>query len=101
MTNLLKALYQGELSPQTENFNRNPAYGKAAQVVAEREQKLFSYLLALPESGESAQLLQEMTDAQIELDYLGGLVSFVQGFRLGAGLQLEVLFQTDMEDALT
>jgi len=83
-TNILQALYYGEIAPYEKNFSRNPEFVKCVNAVADCEAKLIACLNA-----EQRELLAQLTDAEDDLSEFSELAHFVEGFRLGSAFMLD------------
>jgi hypothetical protein len=86
MDELLKKLYQGELRPSEKRNAHSPALAQAMLEVCRMEDGLMEDL-----EGEYKEKLQALIDAYGEMEAMEAEESFVDGFRLGARLTMEVL----------
>ena len=82
---ILQDLFYGNIDPNTGNFNRDSAYGKAMQAIAENQERL---LVLLNDMGKD--LLIDFCNAQSKLNSITAEENFIQGFKLGALIMMEL-----------
>jgi len=82
---ILQDLFYGNIAPNAGRLERNSQYAKAMQVIADSEEKL----LALLKDAER-NLFIDFSDAQSTLNGITVEEKFIQGFKLGALIMIEV-----------
>ena len=85
MKSILEELYHGNINPCTSGFDRNSDYGRALKKAYESEEKLLKLL-----DEPSKLILNDFTNAQIDVTALAAAEKFARGFKLGALLMIEV-----------
>lgn len=90
MQSTLKELFYGNINPNAKQFVRNSEYDKALTIVSNCEEKLNALL-----SGKELELFEKLMKAQGESSFLNGQEYFIDGFRLGAKIALEIMDQND------
>lgn len=83
---ILEDFANGNINPNERGFKRNTEYGRAVKAVSDSEDKL---LVTLNE-GEK-KLYEDYFKAQMDLESLSLTGRFIEGYRLGALMMLEVL----------
>ena len=92
MRQILESLYYGNIAPNAKTFSKNSSYAKAMG----RLDKSDAYLQSiLGEEGKA--MLKAFEDAQSEVNDIGIVEAFVDGFRLGAKIMLAALSEEDGE----
>jgi hypothetical protein len=82
---ILQDLFYGNIAPHAGRFDSHSEYGKAMQVIADNEAKL---LILLKDTEKN--LFVGFRDAQSELNAITAEEKFIQGFRLGALMMLDI-----------
>lgn len=90
MRRMLEELYFGNLNPNDRSYIRDSGYGKAVRKISENEEKLTELL-----EGKEKKLLLDLVNAQGLVDGTTAVESFIQGFRLGARIAIEVMSDVD------
>lgn len=88
---ILSELYHGNLNPVAKSVVQDSEYQKAMQKISDLEEKLMKQL-----DDEQLNLLQEYFSEQMKLNTISGEERFIDGFRLGAKMILEI-FEKDGE----
>ena len=86
MSQILKDLYYGNISPCEKSFDRNSEYGKELKTVSETEEKLLSLL-----NDAEKELLQTFSDAHGNMSRIAISDGFVDGFCLGKQIAIDVM----------
>ncbi|MGG6309309.1 DUF6809 family protein [Paenibacillus macerans] len=86
MPTLLESLYYGHLLPEEQVVPKDPQYRQLSRELSEA-------MLAWKEklSDEDFTELEELIDLQQKIQGMEMTAAFTRGFRLGAGLMIEVL----------
>ena len=90
MRRMLEEFYYGNLNPNEHSFIKDSAYGRAVQTISENEAKLTELL-----EGKEKELLLDLMNAQSLVDSTMAVESFIQGFRLGARIAIEIMNEED------
>lgn len=90
MRRMLEELYFGNLNPNDRSYIRGSTYGKAVQTMSQNEDKLTELL-----EGKEKNLLLDLVNAQGLVDGTTAVESFIQGFRLGARIAIEIMSDED------
>ena len=92
MRQILESLYYGNIAPNAKTFSKNSSYAKAMGRLDKSDAYLHSVL------GEEVKaMLKAFEDAQSEVNDIGIVEAFVDGFRLGAKIMLAALSEEDGE----
>jgi hypothetical protein len=83
---ILQELFYGNINPNDGGFNSNSEYGKAMRMIADNEEKL----LALLKDTEK-NLFVGFRDAQFMLNGITVEEKFIQGFKIGMLVMIEVM----------
>lgn len=87
---ILEELWYGNVAPSERSVDKDGPMGNLVRLIVRNEEALAPLL------SESAQeVLEKLMDNQSELHSLSECEVFVQGFRLGARIMLEVLDGSD------
>ncbi|MDD2294446.1 MAG: hypothetical protein PHC36_00065 [Eubacteriales bacterium] len=86
MRRMLEELYYGNISPNNKQFIRDTQFDKAMLVLSENEAKLTGLL-----EGQEKKLFLDLVNAQSEVNGVTAVESFIEGFRLGARIAIEVM----------
>lgn len=89
MSNVLEELYFGNINPNEKQFVQNSDYDKAIQIIAANEDRLTESL-----AGKEKSLFFDYANAQSEVTGIIAVENFIDGFRLGAKIILEVMSDT-------
>ncbi|HCA30931.1 MAG TPA: hypothetical protein DEP23_15935 [Ruminococcaceae bacterium] len=87
---ILSELYHGNINPVAKSVVQGSAYQKAMYQISSLEEKMMAQLDA-----EQRKLLQDFVSAQGELNYISGEERFIDGFRMGARMMLEIFEKDD------
>lgn len=90
MRKMLEELYYGNINPNEKQFIRNTEYGRAVQTLSENEDKLTELL-----EGKEKSLFLDLVNAQSEINGTTAVEGFINGFRLGARMALEIMSDED------
>ena len=90
MRNMLEELYFGNINPNDQSFIRDSSYGKAVQTMSENEDKLTELL-----DGKEKKLFLDLVNAQGIVNGTTAVENFINGFRLGAKIALEIMSDED------
>lgn len=90
MRNMLEELYFGNINPNDQTFIRDSAYGKAVQTMSENEDKLIELL-----DGKQKKLFLDLVNAQGTVNGTTAVENYINGFRLGAKIALEIMSDED------
>ena len=90
MRRILEELYFGNINPNERHFLRGTDYDKALSTFSRSEDKLTELL-----DGKEKSLFLDLVNAQSVLDGTAALEHFIQGFRLGARIAIEVMYDND------
>lgn len=85
MKNFLEELYYGKLCPSEQIVSDDPKYRALNRQISEMMQMWRRKL-----SEEDFRQLEAMLDLQGESNALHNMATFVQGFKLGASMMIEV-----------
>lgn len=86
MQELLKDLYYGKIHPLSEPLEDLDGYKKMADILSRNEKNLMSTL-----SDSQGKLYQKVSQKQGELNVFSSEQKFIQGFKLGAKLVIEIM----------
>jgi len=90
MRRILEEFYYGNLNPNERSFIKDSAYSQAVRTISENEEKLAELL-----EGKEKQFLLDLINAQSIADGTTAVESFIQGFRLGARIAIEIMSDED------
>ncbi|MEG0835393.1 MAG: hypothetical protein RR313_08285 [Anaerovoracaceae bacterium] len=90
MQSILEELFYGKIKPNERSFIRKSEYGKAIKTVSDCEEKLLTLL-----SGKELELFENLMKMHGESSHINGREYFVDGFRLGARIALEIMEKND------
>jgi len=85
MRRILEELYYGNINPNSKQFIKNTQFTKAMNMLSGNEEKLIGLL-----EGQEKKLFLELVNAQSEVNGITEAESFINGFRLGARIAIEV-----------
>ena len=85
MNNILREFALGNLNTAPQTVNNNPKLAKAMKLSAEAETKLQSML-----EGEQLAMLEQFSNAQLDIVALSTTDNFIHGYKLGVLMTLEV-----------
>ncbi len=86
MRKVLEEFYYGNITPNQKSFTRNSPYAKAMDKLSKSDTYLQEIL---NEDGKA--MLKAFEEAQDEVNSIGILEAFVDGYRLGARFMLAAL----------
>lgn len=86
MSQILKDLYYGNISPCEKSFDRNSEYGNELKIVSVTEEKLLTLL-----NEAEKELFQTFSDAHGNMSRIAVDDGFVDGFCLGMRIAIEVM----------
>lgn len=90
MGGILEQFACGNLNPNERNFRRGSEFGKKSRALIDAEKALRS---ALDEPQK--MLLDSFVNAQYDSDYLERMDKFINGYRLGVLMTMEVFQAND------
>ena len=88
---ILRELYHGNINPVAKSVVQGSAYQKAMHQISSLEETLMAQL-----DEEQQKHLQDFISAQGKLNLISGEERFIDGFRMGARMMLEI-FEKDGE----
>ena len=89
---ILEDLWGGKINLHERGFP-SKQYAKAMQKLSNCGEKLMGVL-----NEEQNKLFEEYRDNQLEVSIIADCASFIDGFRLGAKIMLDVLTEGEMKD---
>jgi len=90
MRKILEELWQGNVAPQTRQFNRGTHYEEALKMMCKNEEKLNNML-----EGKEKEIFEKFCGCRDEVDKYTEEDIFVTGFRLGARIIVESFYEND------
>lgn len=90
MRKMLEELYYGNINPNEKQFIRNTDFDRAMRTLSENEDKLTELL-----EGKEKTLFLDLVNAQGIINGTTSVESFINGFRLGARIALEIMSDED------
>ncbi|HBR03690.1 MAG TPA: hypothetical protein DD738_13895 [Ruminiclostridium sp.] len=87
MKDIIRALYNGTLSPADKNLMSNPDIKKKTVRLVEIEERLDTLI-----SGEAKKLFEELAELQTDIVILAGEDRFTDGFKMGVRIATESLY---------
>ena len=90
MRKMLEELFYGNINPNEKQFIRNTDFDRAMRTLSENEDKLTELL-----EGKEKTLFLDLVNAQSLLNGTTSVESFINGFRLGARIALEIMSDED------
>ena len=90
MRKVLEELYHGNINPNERILIRNTQYDTALKVLSENEDVLSKLL-----EGKERSLFLDLMNAQSEISGITSVEYFIEGFRLGARMGIEVMDNGD------
>lgn len=84
----LKEFWQGNITPGETRYRHDAEYSRALRTMEESEAHLKQIL-----SAEEWQLFRQFADAAQEISAIADCDSFVEGFRMGAKMMMDVLLE--------
>ncbi len=89
---ILKDLYYGNINPSERYIKRGSEYQKLSRLLSENEDKL---LASLDEDGK--RLYESILEGRYQQEDIAETETFVEGFRLGAQIMLEILTEPEKQ----
>ena len=89
---ILEELWGGKVNLHEKGFP-SKQYARAMQRLASCGENLLCAL-----DGEKRKLFEEYVDDQLEVSIIADCASFIDGFKLGAKIMLDVLTEGEMND---
>lgn len=96
MQSMIEELYHGHIKPEIKMLIQMPKYLEAMQIAADKED-LLEKLLPEREKG----MLLDLLDAQTEILNITAQEYFIEGFRIGARLGIEIMSKQDARSIVT
>lgn len=90
MRKMLEELYYGNINPNERQFIRNTDFERAMRILSENEDKLTEML-----DGKEKKLFLDLVNAQSSVNGITAVEGFINGFRLGARIALEIMSDED------
>ena len=90
MRKMLEELYFGNINPNEQQFIRGTDFDKSMRVLSDSENKLTELL-----DGKEKKLFLDLVNAQGIINGTTAVESFINGFRLGARIALEIMGDED------
>ncbi len=90
MRRMLEELYYGNINPNEQIFIKDSQYGKAMKIISGNEEKLTGLL-----EGKGLDLFLDFVNAQSEVNGITAVENFINGFRIGALMMLDILSEQD------
>lgn len=90
MRKILEELYFGNINPNEQQFIRGTEFEKAMRSLSDSENKLTDLL-----DGKEKKLFLDLVNAQGIINGTTSVESFINGFRLGARITLEIMSDED------
>ena len=87
---MISELYHGNIAPSTKSIVSGSDYQKYQHEFCDTIEELEKLL-----NENEKQLLEKLTDAWNQLNYIGGEESFTEGFKLGSRITLELFEKND------
>lgn len=85
MRSILEEFAYGNISPESQFFKGNSAFGKAMELVSRNEGKLLDRLGA-----DDKEIFQKYVDAQGEVNQRTAVSNLIYGYKLGVLMTAEV-----------
>lgn len=83
---ILEELYNGNIAPIERSMKKGSEYYKLCKAVSEKEEKLFEEL-----SCEKKAMYESIAERRLMLESISEKEIFIDGFRLGAQIMLEII----------
>ncbi|MCL2828289.1 MAG: hypothetical protein FWD99_06070 [Oscillospiraceae bacterium] len=90
MQSILEEFFSGRIFPEAQSFSHNSAYGRALAAVARTEVNLLAKL-----NDEEEILLEQYTDAQMQLNRITTVDGQVYGYKLGVLMTAETFLTSE------
>ena len=90
MRKMLEELFYGNINPNERQFIRNTDFDRAMRTLSESENKLTELL-----DGKEKKLFLDLVNAQSSVNGITAVEGFINGFRLGARMALEIMSNED------
>lgn len=87
---VLNKLWNGEISPMERSIRSGSEYHKALVEICEKTEALLEIL-----PPEAKAQMEDLEDLRANLHLLAEADTFVYGFRLGAGMMLDIIGETE------
>lgn len=90
MRSILEEFANGNINPGTYFFKENSQYGRTLEALCDTEQQLLGML-----DDTAKDLFKKFNDEQEELSLLSGIDRFINGYKLGVLMTMEVFSGKD------
>ena len=90
MRKMLEELFYGNINPNERQFIRNTDFDRAMRTISENEDNLTELL-----DGKEKKLFLDLVNAQSSVNGITAVEGFINGFRLGARIALEIMSDED------
>ena len=85
MKSVLEEFALGNISPESCFFGKGTLYGRTMKALSDSESKLSDAL-----NDELKEILKQFSEAQSEISLLSDIDKFIDGYRLGVFMTMEV-----------
>ena len=85
MQSVLEAFARGNILSEPRSYKPDSHYGRAMEVLVGCEEKLLNVL-----GSQEKELLETLSECQLEINRLTGVDGFLYGYRLGVLMTMEV-----------
>lgn len=92
MRRILEELYHGNIAPNVKAIIKNTEYSKALETVSKNENALTGIIFG---NEKAENLLDDLIRAQGIVNSITAVENFIEGFRLGARMGIEVMDKGD------
>jgi len=92
MRRVLEELYHGNINPNVKAFIKNTEYSTALATVSKNENALTGMLLG---KEHEEKLFEDLMKAHSVINGITAAESFIEGFRLGVRMGVEVMDKSD------
>ena len=92
MRRVLVELYHGNINPNVKLFIKNTEYSEAINTVSKSENALIGMIFGRK---QEEKLLEDLMKAQGEVNSITAVENFIEGFRLGARMGVEIMDKGD------
>lgn len=89
---ILEELYNGNIAPIERAVKKGSEYYRLCKAVAEKEDKLFEEL-----SCEKKAMYESIAESRLMIESISEEEIFIDGFRLGAQIMLEIINEPDKQ----
>lgn len=83
---ILEELYNGNINPVERFVKKESEYQRISRDISKRQDSLYKTL-----TQEEREIYEDIFENNYKLEYISEKEGFIQGFRLGAKIMLEIL----------